>query len=206
MRRHLVLAGTLAGLLALGAPAPAAPPAAPTPHVTDLTGDANGVNGQAQGLPVPDTATEPASVGAADIVNVTFATIWKGVGRARRANGFTVTMQLSQAPAQGIAYAVLADVPSTCDGKRTILYLNYLDYLGASDAHIANCMDASVGGATRNMLVNVKADLAKKTITWTLSKGLKNGAEVTSIKADTSILAVGFLDEASGGRPYTYGA
>ena len=201
MRRTLVLAGTLAGLLALVAPAPAAP----APHVIDLAGDANGANGQAQGLPVPGTATAPASVGAADIVSVTLATVWRKVGSKKIANGFTVTMQLSEPPAQGIDYAVLAQVPSTCDGQRTHLSLNYLDHFGASDSHVASCTDWSVGGAKTDMLLDVRADAAKKTVTWTLSKGLAKGAKVTSIKADTSVSAVGFFDEASGGKAFTYG-
>lgn len=202
MRRPALLAATAGGLLALAVPSPAAP----APQVTDLAGDANGVNSQSLGLPLPGTATAPASNGAADIVSVTFATAWKKLGSVKVPNGVTVTMTLSGAPAEGTAYAVHAVVPKTCDGEHTDLSLSYLEY-GLTRANYAQCHDASeVDGDVTEMLVEVTTDAARKTITWRLSKGIQKGAKVDSITADTSVFVLGVYDEATGSRAYTYGS
>ena len=203
MRRSLLVPATAAAALALVVPARAGAPAA---QLTDQLGDANGANSQSIGLPVPGQSTSPASYGAADIVSVKLATVFKQVGRKKVPNGFTVTLQLSDAPATGVTYIVNAQVPSTCDGTNTSLSLNYLTY-SAFGTSYADCQDSSdvSGASTTAMQLQVATDAAKHTITWTLDKLPKVGAKVTEVSANTSVFVVGVFDEAAGTGTFTYG-
>jgi len=200
--RRTPLALAAAAVCALVLPAHAAP----APQLVDAVGDANGVNGQSIGLPLPGQSTSPASYGAADVVSVRMATVFKKVGRAKVAKGFTVTLQLADAPAQGVTYLVHAQVPSTCDGTNSDLTLNYLDYT-ATGANYADCQDPAdtTGENKTDLMVDVVADASKHTITWTLDKLPKVGAKVGGVTANTSVFVLGVFDEAEGAGTFTYG-
>ena len=202
MRARTPLALAAAAACALVLPAHAAPAA----QLTDVTGDANLVNGQAVGLPVPGQATSPASVGAADVVSVRMATVFKKIGRVKVAKGFTVTLQLADAPTNGVLYSVHAQVPASCDGTNTDLSLAYLEY-GATRSNYAYCQDPSdaTGANETDLLIDVHADTAKRTVTWTLDKLPKSGVKVTAVTANTSVFVLGVFDEAEGTGTFTYG-
>jgi len=202
MRHHVVLAGTAAALLALVLPTSAAP----KPQLTDLAGDANGVNGQALGLPVPGVATAPASHAGADILSVTLATVWKKVGTRKRANGFSITLQLAAAPAEGTTYNISADVPGTCDGSGTHLTIgSWRNPL--VENHFANCDSPGEDptGTGTSVEADYAEDAAKHTITWTIAAGMAKGAKVLNVTAASSVFVLGVFDEASGSKPFTYG-
>jgi len=110
MRVRLLTVAALAGVSLAAVPGNAAP--APKPQIIDPAGDANGVNDQDAGLPVPSQST-PADISAADITSVTFATTFKKEkldGKVvSKPSGFTVTMTLSAAPTTPeIFYRVVA--------------------------------------------------------------------------------------------------
>jgi hypothetical protein len=202
MRRHLVLAGAAAGLLSLALPSSAAP----KPQLTDLVGDANGVNGQATGAPVPGVATAPADLAGADIVSVTMATVWKRIGSRKVPNGFSITMQLAGAPAELTTYNVSANVPGTCDGSNTQLTIGTWRNPAVED-HFANCGDPEdPTGASTDVEADYAEDAAKHTITWTIAKGMKKGDKVVGLTASSSVFVLGVFDEASGAKPFTYGS
>lgn len=203
MRRCALVVLTVAGLLAVTVPSRAIEPAA---QLIDATGDANGINGQRFGIPVPSTSTSPASDGASDIVSVRFATVFKKGGNRSVPIAFTVTMTLAAAPRTGVLYGVRARVPKTCDGAGTDLYLDYED-LGSTPVDSVSCSDpAAVGGASNDVAGGAAfVDAANHTITWTVDAGLKPGAVVDSLAADTSAFVLGLIDEATTTRTYVYG-
>lgn len=100
--------------------APIAPASAETaPHMTDIAGDANGVNGQGQGalsgFPGP-VSTGPASYSPADLREVTFETLHEAIpagddGIDYRATGFAVHIRTEATPksdAGTIVYSLVA--------------------------------------------------------------------------------------------------
>ncbi|MBV9097016.1 MAG: hypothetical protein JO079_03070, partial [Frankiaceae bacterium] len=86
--RRMALAVAAAAAVTLTHPAGAAAPKSGDLHVTDPTGDANGINGQGIGAPVPSQSTGPASVAGADITSIDLKTLWVGKGKKRKAQGF----------------------------------------------------------------------------------------------------------------------
>src|SRR4051794_22480308 len=84
------------------AAAVAAQPAMAAPrtglHVSDPAGDANGINDQGLGEPVPSVpsvSTSPASVSGADITKIDLVTDFIRKGKARKASGFDVVLKLA---------------------------------------------------------------------------------------------------------------
>lgn len=102
--------------LALGALVVPAGAAAPTAHVTDQAGDANGVNGQ--GLVVgglADGSTTPVSYSPADLVSVTYSTTY--VRRSVGQDG------VEHVPT-GVQARILTDKPLESDGPTLLVRLN----------------------------------------------------------------------------------
>jgi hypothetical protein len=195
----LLVAASVLGALTL----PAEAARAPRPQIVDPVGDANGVNGQAFGLPVPSVST-PVDATMADILSVRFSTVFKKVGRKRVPKGMQVVMTLADAPQTGFYYAVSATVPKTCDGAGTTLALAHLDEK-VTHVDTVSCEDTSNVGSTTNLGTDVVVDAAAHTVTWTFDPGLPVGTRFTDITADTSAFVVGVYDDAASATPYVYG-
>jgi hypothetical protein len=196
--KTLLVAASVLGALAL--PSEAAP--APKPQIVDTVGDANGLNGQAIGLPLPSVAT-PAGASMADIQSVRWSTVFKKVGRKRVARGMQVVLTLADAPQTGFYYSVGATVPATCDGAGTALVLTHVDEK-ASRVDTVSCQDNATASST-NLGSDVVVDAAAHTITWTFDAGLKVGTRFTDLTAATSAFVVGVYDDAATATPYVYG-
>ena len=201
MRRSTV--PVLTTLIACGALAlPAS--AAGGPQLTDPTGDANGVNSQSIGLPVPSQTT-PAGVAAADIVSTSFTTTYKKVGKKQVPNGLRIVLTLAAAPQENTVYGVTATVPDGCDGKAgTDLSASYQLIAGVVSAFVT-CGPHGSAETTDIAMGDAVVDAAKKTITWDVSGDtLEPGSVFEEIAADTSVFVVGVFDEAKGDATYTY--
>ena len=96
MRRTL-LATPLVGLGLRALPAGAAT----RPQVTDPIGDANGLNSQSIGLPVPSQATSPASVKGSDITSLALVTGYRKVGSRKVPRSVSLVLTLADTPAAG---------------------------------------------------------------------------------------------------------
>jgi hypothetical protein len=200
MRRPSLLLVALAAAAALTHTAAAAAPAGL--HVTDPTGDANGVNSQVLGLPLPSTSTTPASVKGADITGMDVVTLFKGTGKARKAAGFTLTVRFAGPVQQGVNVTVTADTSSPC-GESSRLQFGYQD-LGPSKTDLAVCQSAAPGGASTTVgATEVAADATS--ITWTVDNLFKPGTTLSPIEARTSVFVLGVFDEATTDKTFTYG-
>jgi hypothetical protein len=197
--RTTVLIAALATSLALPATALGA---TPPPQVVDPVGDANGINGQAMGLPLPSTVT-PADVAVTDIVSVRFTTVYKTVGRTRVPKRTQVVLQLADAPQDGVDYQVLATVPATCDGTGTRIQLTHL-VQGPNRLDTASCLDDSTLTSS-NLGAEVVVDTTRHTITWTFDAGMRRGQRMTDLSASTSAFVLGVFDEATSSTPYVFG-
>ncbi len=231
MRTRLAAIVAAAGIGVAVIPAHAAGVSAttgPAPQVTDVTGDANFLNGQiVNGSPVDNEQT-PADVSGADIVSAllqnTFAihTATKKVttvvktkkGRKKVTKtvtytvkvptGFTVTLNLSAAPQAATVYRVTA-----AKGVCTNLAFEYT----------TSQVTAALGGATDIRCVSQEdttsytvapAVVTGSSITWTVGLGqFPVGTPLTSLGAltavDSSALNAPFYDLASGSGSFTVG-
>lgn len=177
-----VLAAALAAA-AVAAPSAFAAPAAP--QITDVAGDANGLN--AQGFedlltPVPDkgTATAPASYAPADVVSTRFTTTKVKKGKKLVVTGYTVTLTLGAPPANGITYRVGASTP-LC----TSFFHEYrIDPTGGAKTGV-RC--ATTATAATYEVPAVK--IVGSTLTWTVPlkalKGYKVGTLFDNLDAQT---------------------
>jgi len=187
-------------LVAAAFPSQAAPP---RPYLSDVTGDANGVNSQKVSLPLPQTSTAPASVGRADIVSVTLSTLYRGSGRSKRANGLQITMRLAEAPADGVTYEWSTDWRGTCDGLRSTLS-GYLLIAREVTTGSATCTSAD-GSSSNDVLLDVQVDPVARTVTWRTRPTMPRGARVESMTASTSVFVAGVYDEAWAAGAWSYG-
>src|SRR4051794_32908159 len=128
--RRIALAIAAAALAISAHPAGAA--TRPGLHITDAAGDANGINGQGFGAPVPSQSTSPASVAGADITRVDLVTRFVGKGRHRKADGFDVTLKLAGRLQQGTVVTVTMDTSRPCGPSSTI-------QLGYGTSKLATC-------------------------------------------------------------------
>lgn len=201
MRRSTV--PVLTALVACGALA--VPASAAAPQLTDPLGDANGVNGQTIGLPVPSQST-PAGVAAADIVSAALSTTYKKVGKKQVPEGVRIVLTLAAAPQQGTVYNVNASVASGCDtGGGTVLSASYQDVGPGIVSSFVNCAPAGSTETTDVAAGEAVVDAAKHTISWDVAgDGLKAGAVFEELTADTSVFVFGVYDEAKGDGTYTY--
>lgn len=200
MRRLTVPVLTaLATCAALSLPASAA-----APQLTDPTGDANGVNSQSIGLPLPSQSA-PVGVAAADIVSTAFTTTYKKVGRKQVPHGLRIVLTLAAAPQENTVYGVTATVPDGCDGKGgTDLSASYQLIAGVVSGFV-NCGPHGSADTTDIAMGDAVVDAAKRTVTWDVyGDTLKPGSVFEEIAADTSVFVVGVFDEAKGDASYTY--
>lgn len=197
-----------------------AKPAAVT--VTDQAGDANALNGQGFGLPVPATATGPASYGSGDVLSLAWQTLVtsKKVGNKTisKPTGMKVTMALSGAPQINTIYRVTGGT-----AECTVFWFTYSSLAGGAPTATLqhNCPGFVPAGATGTS-ENVVLDGVKiegSTITWTvpgsvLPKAFKVGTQLTGLSGHTRMYAgtsvtggatVPAMDEAAGDGVYVYG-
>ena len=172
--------------------------------LADLTGDANGVNSQAIGLPLPPTSTAAASVKGADIVSLTLTNVFKGKGKLAKPAGMTVTLKLNGAIQQGVNFVVTMDTSTPCGPSSTI-------QLGYEDAPLLNnglaiCQSADAGGDSAT-IGSTSVDAEKGVITWTIDGSvLSKGTKVSGIEASSTVFVLGVFDDLISDKVFTYGA
>jgi len=197
MRLRLISAAAVAGIAVAAAPGFAAK--APKPQIVDPAGDANGVNDQGTGEPVPSSAT-PADDLAADITSVAFASTFKVKkvkGKTVKVpTGFTVTMKLGAAPAPETFYRVTVVVPS-CDD----LFLEYGTDV-ATGGTAMRCPALPGGDETDYTIPD--AVVKANTIVWTVPvAALPAGTTLSSLHAETrfnpALITAPAIDIADGG-------
>ena len=195
MRRHTTLILSAASaLLVMAHPSSAA---AKPFTVTDAIGDANGVNSQSLGLPVPSTST-PADVSGADITKIEFVNYFKGTGKARKPMGFDVTLRLAAPLQQGVLVTVTMETSRPC-GESSTIQLGY-----SASSKLAICQSADPGGTSTDIgSWEVSSD--GKSITWSIQAVLKPGTKIDTINATTSVFVLGVFDEATSDDVFTYG-
>lgn len=195
MRRVLVSAVVCVLALAGSAEAKAKPLV-----ITDLTGDANGVNGQGFGAPVPDTATGPASVTGADITSLTLTNLFKG----KKPKGFTVTLRTAGPLVDQVQYGAVLVASAPCGGTDRIQLGR--QGLGAASVDLAICQGADGTGMDSTTVGYSTADSAKGVITWQIYPGLfPAGTTISLDYASTSAFVVGVADELRSDKVFTYG-
>lgn len=195
MRTRLALVA-LPLVALLGHAAGAAAPAGL--RVADPAGDANGVNGQNAGLPVPSTSTAPAQLAGADIVRLDLSTVFKG----KKAKALRITLRLSDAVQQGVNYLVTMTTSVSC-GTSSTIQLGYQD-TGALVNSLALCQAAEAGGTSTD-LGDAELGADGRSIVWTLSPDFKPGVRLSDLYASTSVFVLGVFDELVSDRVYTYG-
>ena len=201
MRRSFVTAAAFGSAVALCSGAQAAP----APQLTDPTGDANGVNSQSIGLPLPSQSA-PVGVAAADIVSAAFTTTYAKVGRKQVPRGVRITLTTAAAPQENTVYNVSAVVASTCDGKDgTELSASFQLVSGGAVSSFVNCGPRGSTSTTDIAMGEGVVDASARTVTWQVDGSyLRPGAVLSSISADTSVFVVGVYDDATSAGTYTY--
>lgn len=171
--------------------------------IADLTGDANGVNSQAFGLPLPATSTAAASVKGADIASVTVANVFKGKGRTAKPAGLTVTLRTVGALQQGVDYSMTMDLDQPCGGSSRV-QLGYENVPSLNNG-LAICQSAQAGG-TSTTIGSTSVDAAKGVITWSLDgSAFGKGVRITDFAASATVFVVGVFDEVRSDKVFTYG-
>ena len=203
MRIRLATAVAVAGIAVAALPGHAA---TPKPQISDPAGDANAVNDQGAGAPIPSTSTGPADDAAADITTVAFAStfkIKKVKGKTVKVpTGFTVTMKLGAAPVPETFYRVTASIPS-CDS----LFLEY----GTDVAFGGTAMRCpALPGATGVDYTIPNAVVKAGTIVWTVPvAALPAGTTLSSLHAETrfnpAVITAPAIDVADGSATFTIG-
>lgn len=172
--------------------------------LTDLTGDANGVNSQAIGLPLPSTSTAAASLKGADIVSLTLSNVFKGKGRQAKPAGMTVTLKLNGAIQEGVNFVVTMDTSTPCGASNTMQF-GYSS-TPALDTSLANCQSSEPGADDAVTVGSTSVDAANGVITWTVDGGtLTKGAKVTDIQASSTVFVLGVFDDLLSDKTFTYG-
>lgn len=180
MRARLLALGLVGGLAVAAAPALAAKVVpAPTPQVVDPAGDANGLNDQLLGkpLPNPNQSTAPASYSSADITSVLFQTAYVKKGRKQVPAGFTATLTLAGAPDANTFYDVDVSTP-VCPDTLQFQYSTFNQF----ETNVVTCYD----GNNFNDYAVPPATISGNTITWTVPlAAVPAGTVFSSISAYT---------------------
>ena len=195
--RPVLVALTAAGLLFATLPAQAA--AKGDLHITDLAGDANGINDQELALPIPPKSTAPASIASADILGIDVTTDYHKVGSKRVARGTKVVLRLAGPVQVGINYGVTATAPASC-GDSTTIQLGY-ESLAKTRTALAVCQAADPAGTGTTIGTT---DTSGNTITWIIAFGMKPGQVITHFYASSSVFVAGVFDACSSNGRYIY--
>lgn len=203
MRPRLIALAAAAGVAVAVLPAHAA---TPKPQITDPAGDANGVNDQGVGAPIPSKSTAPADDAGADITGVTFTStfVTKKVRRkiVKTPTGFTVKMALSAAPTPETFYRVVATIPGC-----TQLFIEY----GTDVAEGGTAMRCpALPGAKETDYSIAPAVVKKNIITWTVPvSALPAGTTLSALSAQTrfnpALVTAPQIDYASSAATFTVG-
>lgn len=176
---------------------PAGAATKPGLHIADTVGDANGLNGQDFGAPLPSTSTSPASVAGADITGVDLVTRFVGRGKHRKADSFDVVMKLAGPLQKGVQITVTMTTSTPCGDSNTI-------QLGYGTSKLAVCQGPA-GSTTTSTIGSYDASTDLTTITWNVAPPFKAGTTITNFYASTSVFVFGVFDEASSSKVFTYG-
>jgi hypothetical protein len=186
MRMRVAAAAGLTAIAVAGLPAHAAPSA---PLIIDPVGDANGLNDQGvfatspSGFP-ENTQTSPASISAADITAVSFAStfVTKRVRgkKVRVPTGFVVTMTLAAAPTVPNLFYRVAGSTHGCDSL-------YLEYSTAStDPQPGSARCAAVPPQTNRVIRLTHVAVVGTSIVWTVPlSSIPAGTTLTGLGAQT---------------------
>lgn len=172
-------------------------------HKKDLTGDANGLNGQAIGLPVPATSTAPASVASADIVALDVVTKYKTVKGKRVPRATAVTLSLAGPVPTGAQFVITASLSAPCDDKNKRIQLGYGDSV-AIQTGLAICSNPDSTGNSETIGYVDVVDKPKGKITWILEMGQKPGNTMTNFDVSSTVFVVGVFDEFRPKGTFTY--
>ena len=178
-----VLALAVAGLTALTLNAQAA--GLSNLSFTDISGDANGLNGQGIVTGTPDAATDPLSYAGMDFTKVTLANLGK---KAKDCTGFTLTMEFAGAvdPSAPAIYRLIGQ--TTANDGIFQLYLNNGPAAGG-----ATEVRYGAGDQDETFALSKPAVVAGNKITITVTKadikgfGDKLGDVSSDITMDTRI-------------------
>ena len=184
MRIRLCAFAAAAGLAVAAFPAHAA---TPKPQITDPTGDANGINDQGLGLPIPSQGG-PADFAAADITSVlfktTFVTRTVNKKRVKVPTGFTVTLSLAAVPTvPNVIYRVAASA-TTCQ----TLFFEYSTAVNATTPGSARC--AASLPAPSGPVTITSAIVKGKTVVWTVPIASEpKGTTLSGLNAQTRFVS-----------------
>jgi len=198
MRLRLVTATAVAGLVVAALPGHAA---TLKPQISDPAGDANGLNDQGAGAPVPSQSTGPAEYAGADITKVAFVSTFKTTrahGKViKKPTGFTVTMTLGAAPMPETFYRITAAIPA-CDS----LFIEFgTDAATGGTAMRCPALPGQDGGIDYTVPEAVQKG---STIKWTVPvSALPAGTTLQSLHAETrgnpALITAPAIDIADGG-------
>lgn len=198
MRIRLASAAAVAGIAVAALPGHAA--TAPKPQITDPSGDANAVNDQGVGAPIPSASTGPADDAAADISSVAFTSTFKikkvKGKKVKVPTGFTATMKLGAAPVPETFYRITTSIPS-CDS----LFIEYGTDV-ATGGTAMRCPALPGGDETDYTIPD--AVVKANTIVWTvpvaaLSAGTTLSALHAETRANPAIITAPAIDISDGG-------
>jgi hypothetical protein len=206
MRVRLLSLAAAGGIIAAVLPAHAA--SAPKPQVTDTVGDANAVNDQGFGspLPNPSQSTAPADYAAGDLTSVLLQTTRVKKGKKKVANGFTATMNLAAAPDTANLYYVVGFSTPTC--ADAVMEFSTAPVLAANDAACNDAVDADPTNGAPVPFAGVSAKVAGNSIVWTFpASALHTGTALANLHAYVAdgYTAFFYVDEAAGSATYTVG-
>lgn len=203
MRARLITLAALGGLALASFPAHAA---TAKPQITDPTGDANGINDQGVGAPIPSEAG-PADFSAGDITSVSFTSTFvtrKVSGKLKRVpTGFTVKMALASAPTTPeVFYRVVASAADCTD-----VFFEYGTDV-ATGGSTVRC--PATPPAPSTTYSDAAAVVKGNTITWTLPlRAFPVGTTFTSLTAQTrfnpAVVTAPQIDAAASTATFTVG-
>ena len=192
MRVPALAAAAAVALLALAHPSGAATKPF---HVADAAGDANGLNSQSIGLPVPSTSTGGAEVKGADILGLDITNQFRGSGKTRKPAGFKVVLHLAAPLQAGTVLTVTMNTSVPCGPSSTI-------QLGAGTTNLAICQSEEPGGESTDIGTT---QVVGNDVVWDLVNVFKAGTKIDTIAASSSVFVLGVFDEASTEAVFTYG-
>src|SRR3954447_5090605 len=185
MRARLLTFGAAVVVATLALPSHAA---TAKPQITDATGDGNAVNDQGLGVVrVPEQKT-PSEYSGGDIKSVVFQTVFVKKGKRKVPNGFTVTMNLADAPGPQTDYRITAHTAG-CDAAGGEVRFQY-DTPAAGAAGGAQCYSTT---ATSPMpITTTKVAVRGSSIVWTLpAKAVPAGTAFGNLAASTRMVFPG---------------
>jgi hypothetical protein len=163
MRTRLIGLAAAAGLAVATLPAHAA--SAPKPQITDPAGDANGLNDQGAGTPLPSVST-PVDDAAADITGITLQTVFvtKKVKHktVKKPVGSTITVSFSGALDTNTFYAVSFTSAGTSCKSVNLVYDTSSVPLYAQNRGI--CEDTTTGST----IAGPQAKVSGSNLVWSL--------------------------------------